>query len=170
MNSGVPLSTRTASCAVLITGLAYRVCEASAAGSKKSSNMLDTVLALCSSAVKRPAASAPIRKRWRVGERWPTGPYICSRRSTSLTGLFTRRAAMMPRICGPEIKPLQPKPPPRKGLRICTFSGAMPNRPAMRDCAIASPWLGVSIESLSRSHVAVIACGSIGLWYCAGVS
>jgi len=45
MNSGVPVSTRTASCEVDIAGLAYNVCEASAAGSKKSSNVLDVVLA-----------------------------------------------------------------------------------------------------------------------------
>ena len=33
MNSGVPVSTRTASCEVAMAGLAYSVCEASAAGS-----------------------------------------------------------------------------------------------------------------------------------------
>ena len=65
-----------------------------------------------------------MRSLCRVGARWPTGPYICSRRSTSLTGLPTSRAAMMPRICGPEIRPLEPKPPPRNGLRIWIFSGA----------------------------------------------
>ena len=46
----------------------------------------------------------------------------------------------------------------------------MPNNPAMRPCAIAMPWLGVSIESVSPSHAATIACGSIALWYCGGVS
>ena len=50
------------------------------------------------------------------------------------------------------------------------FSGGMPNSPAMRPCAIARPWLGVSIDSVSPSHAATIACGSIALWYCAGVS
>ena len=79
--------------------------------------------------------------------RWPTGPYICSRRSTSLTGLPTSRAAMMPSSCGPEIRPLEPKPPPRKGLRMWMFSGGMPNNPAIRPCAMARPWLGVSIDS-----------------------
>ena len=39
---------------------------------------------------------------------------------------------MMPSTCGPEIKPLEPKPPPRNGLRMWMFSGAMPNSPAMR--------------------------------------
>jgi hypothetical protein len=33
MNNGVPVSIRTASCEVAIAGLAYSVCEASAAGS-----------------------------------------------------------------------------------------------------------------------------------------
>ena len=60
------------------------------------------------------------------------GRYICSRRSTSLTGRPTSRAAMMPSTCGPEIRPLEPKPPPRKGLRMWMFSGGMPNSPAMR--------------------------------------
>ncbi len=104
------------------------------------------------------------------GGRWPTGPYIWARRSTSLTGLPTSRAARMPRICGPEISPLEPKPPPRKGLRIWIFSGAMPKSPAMRPWAMARPWLGVSMESVSPSHAATIACGSIALWYWAGVS
>ena len=45
MNSGVPVSSRTASCEVAMAGLAYSVCEASAAGSKKSSKLLDAVLA-----------------------------------------------------------------------------------------------------------------------------
>ena len=43
----------------------------------------------------------------RVGERWPTGPYICSRRSTSLTGRPTSRAAMMPSTCGPRDQALR---------------------------------------------------------------
>ena len=65
-----------------------------------------------------PRSSAPMRSRWRLAERCPTGPYICSRRSTSLTGRPTIRAARMPRICGPEISPFEPKPPPRNGLRM----------------------------------------------------
>ncbi len=77
---------------------------------------------------------------------------------------------MMPRTCGPETRPLEPKPPPRYGLRMAMASGGMPNRPPMRCCAMAMPWLGVSIESVSPSHAATMACGSIALWYCAGVS
>ena len=77
---------------------------------------------------------------------------------------------MMPSTCGPEISPFEPKPPPRNGLRMWMFSGAMPNSPAMRPCAIAMPWLGVSSVSVSPSQAATMACGSIALWYCAGVS
>src|SRR6266851_5565398 len=111
-----------------------------------------------------------MRSRWRVGARWPTGPYMCSRRSTSLTGRLTSRAARIPRTCGPEMKPFEPKPPPRKGLRMWILSGEMPNSPAIRPCAMARPWLGVSIDSVSPSHAATIACGSMALWYWAGVS
>ena len=50
------------------------------------------------------------------------------------------------------------------------FSGGIPNSPATRPDAMARPWLGVSMDSLSPSHAATIACGSIALWYCAGVS
>ena len=49
-------------------------------------------------------------------------------------------------------------------------SGAMPNRPAMRACAIAMPWLGVSMDRLPPSQDATMAWGSIALWYCVGVS
>src|SRR5258706_154554 len=90
-----------------------------------------------------------MRSLWRVGARWPTGPYMCSRRSTSFTGLPTNRAARMPSTCGPEIRPFEPKPPPKKGLRIWIFSGEMPKSPASRPWAMARPWLGVSIESVS---------------------
>ena len=43
------------------------------------------------------------------------------------------------------------------------FSGGIPNSPATRPCAMARPWLGVSMDSLSPSHAATIACGSIGV-------
>ena len=36
--------------------------------------------------------------------------------------------------------------------------------------AMARPWLGVSIDRRSPSQEATMACGSIALWYCAGVS
>ena len=75
----------------------------------------------------------------------------------------TMRAAMTPRTCGPEMKPLEPKPPPRNGLRMWILSGDMPKSPARRPCAITRPWLGVSTESVSPSHAATIACGSIAL-------
>jgi hypothetical protein len=45
MNSGVPVSIRTAVWVVAMAGLAYSVCEASDAGSKKSSKVLDAILA-----------------------------------------------------------------------------------------------------------------------------
>ena len=50
------------------------------------------------------------------------------------------------------------------------FAGSMPNSPAMRPFAIAMPWLGVSSVELVAVPCATIACGSIALWYCAGVS
>ena len=170
MNIGVPVSIRTAVWEVAMAGLAYSVCEASAAGSKKSSKVLVVIRAWCARAVSVPSAPAPMRSRWRVGGRWPTGPYICSRRSTSFTGRPTSRAARMPSTCGPAIRPLDPNPPPRNGLRIMMFSGAMPSSPASRACAMAMPWLGMSSDRLSPSHAATTACGSIALWYCAGVS
>jgi len=93
---------------------------------------------------RRPGASAA---------RWPTGPYICSRRSTSFTGRPTRRAARMPRTCGPEIMPLDPNPPAQKtdcGLEC--FSGGISNSPAdPRFAPQARPWLGVSTERRSPS-------------------
>ncbi len=44
MNSGVPVSSRTASLDVAIAGLSYSVWDTPVAGSKKSSNVLDAVL------------------------------------------------------------------------------------------------------------------------------
>ena len=77
---------------------------------------------------------------------------------------------MMPSTCGPEIRPFEPKPPPRNGLRTWMSSGLMPNSPATRPCAIAMPWLGVSRVSRSPSHSATMAWGSMALWYCGAVS
>ncbi len=77
---------------------------------------------------------------------------------------------MIPSTCGAQTTPLDPKPPPRNGLRMWMSAGSMPNSPAMRACAIVMPWLGVSRTRRSPSHAATTACGSIALWYCAGVS
>ncbi len=77
---------------------------------------------------------------------------------------------MTPRSCGPENRPLEPKPPPRNGLRMWMLPAGMPKRPAMRAWAMAMPWLGVSIWSVSPSQAATMAWGSMALWYCAGVS
>jgi hypothetical protein len=76
----------------------------------------------------------------------------------------------MPSTCGPFNSPLEPNPPPRNGLRIVMPAGGMPNNPAIRAWVSAMPWLGVSMDRVSPSHAATIACGSIALWYCAGVS
>ena len=70
---------------------------------------------------------------------------------------------MMPRICGPFISALEPKPPPRKGERIRMFAGSMPKSWAMRPCPMVSAWLGVSTVSLSPSHCATMAWGSMAL-------
>ena len=105
----------------------------------------------------------PSRSRWRVAPRWPTGPNIWSRRSTSLTGRPSIRAASTARICGPARIAFDPKPPPRNGLRSVTFSGGMPKKAAKARCAIAIAWFGVSSVSRSPSHAATIACGSMAL-------
>jgi hypothetical protein len=70
----------------------------------------------------------------------------------------------------PDGNPFEPNPPPKNGLRMWMFSGGRPNNSAIRAHAITSAWLGVSIESVSPSQAATIACGSMALWYCAGVS
>ena len=144
--------------------------DASDAGSTKSSNVLVAVRVWWPSARSAPSASVPRRMVCRVGARWPTGPYIWSRRSTSFTGRPTRRAARMPSTAGPDARPLEPNPPPRNGLRMWMFSGGMPSSSPNRARIIAMPWVGVSTTSVSPSHAATTACGSIALWYCAGVS
>ena len=50
-------------------------------------------------------------------------------------GRSPSRTARIPRTWGPEIIPLEPKPPPRNGLRIRMFSGGIPKSPAIRACA-----------------------------------
>ena len=87
-----------------------------------------------------------------------------------MTGRPSIRAARTARICGPTRIAFDPKPPPRKGLRTWTFSGGMPKKPAMLSRVIESAWLGVSTVSMSPSHSATTAWGSMALWYCAGVS
>ena len=99
----------------------------------------------------------------RVAARWLTGPNIWSRRSTSFTGRPASFAASTPSACGPGSIPFDPKPPPRKGLRMWMFSGGMPNRPAIRSRDMIRLWVGMSIERLSPSHAATIECGSIAL-------
>ena len=111
-----------------------------------------------------PSPSVPMRRVCRVGARWPTGPYICSRRSTSLTGRPDQRAP--PGCRAPAARRSSPCSRSRRrgtGCGCGCFSGAMPNSPAMRPCAMARPWLGVSIDSASPSQAATIACGSIAI-------
>ena len=59
--------------------------------------------------------------------RLPTGPNICGRSSTSLTGRPTAFAAIAASTTCDQAEPLQPKPPPTKGSITRTFSGAMPS-------------------------------------------
>ena len=70
----------------------------------------------------------------------------------------------------PCLKPLEPNPPPRKGCGCRMFSGEFQTaRPR-----VLQPWRGP--DSACRwtagapSHAATIACGSMALWYCTGVS
>jgi hypothetical protein len=140
-----------------------------AEGSRKSSKRLVAVRTWWWMAVSPPSAAAPRRRRCRVGARCVTGPYICSRRSTSFTGRPTSRAARMPSTCGPASS-FDPKPPPMKGLRMWMSSMRMPNSAARRICVSARPCVGMSSDRRSPSQAATTPCGSIALWNCVGVS
>ena len=71
------------------------LCEALAAGSMKSSKLLVVDMRVMLERGQPAFAVHAEPQRCRVGARWPTGPYIWSRRSTSLTGRPSMRAARM---------------------------------------------------------------------------
>ncbi|MNT66204.1 hypothetical protein D3C72_2042510 [compost metagenome] len=101
--------------------------------------------------------------------RAPTVPNICGRSTTSLTGRPACCAAIAASTTCDHTEPLQPKPPPTNGQTTRTFSAGMPSVP---DTALRTPvmyWVESYSVSSSPSQLAIVACGSIGLWFSIGV-
>jgi hypothetical protein len=78
-------------------------------------------------AVSLPPAVAPILMCCSVSGRAPTGPYICVRSRTSLTGTPASLEAIAASTTCDQVVPLQPKPRPTNGQTTRTISGAMPS-------------------------------------------
>ena len=114
MNSGVPMSRRTASWRRGDGRARVERCETSADGSKKSSKLLVAVHRVMSDR-GQPAVASPCRVAGSAasGARWPTGPNICSRGSTSLTGRPIMRAASD----AEDLRPRQDRPLSRSRRR-----------------------------------------------------
>jgi hypothetical protein len=89
--------------------------------------------------------------------------------TATLTGRPTIRAAMTARMACGRARSLEPKPPPTCSATTRTRSGGRPN-------ALATAWLtnvGACVDSCSvtpsPSQTAMVACGSIGLFWVAAV-
>ena len=77
---------------------------------------------------------------------------------------------MMPRICGPATRPFAAEAAAKERAADMDFLRCDPEQARDAPLRHRMPWLGVSMDSLSPSQAATMACGSIGLWYWAGVS
>ncbi len=86
---------------------------------------------MCEITAWRVAASLPSRPvaseiDCSVIGRPPTGPHICGRSRTTLTGRFTARAAIAAITTCDQVDPLQPKPPPTNGQTTWTLAASIP--------------------------------------------
>ncbi len=68
-----------------------------------------------------------------------------------------------------QTKPLPPNPPPTKGARTRTFSTGTSNRRARCLRNQSTFWELSQTVSRSPSQTAVVACGSMALWFWLGV-
>ena len=120
-------------------------------------------------AVKRPSGPAPKAMRCSVRGRPPTGPNICGRSRTSLTGRPAWRAAIAASTTCDHTEPLQPNPPPTNGHTTRSLSG---DRPSVLATVRRTPEtycvLSYNVRE-SPSHTAMVAWGSMGLCVSMGV-
>jgi len=99
-----------------------------------------------------PSRSVPMRSLWREGERWPTGPYMCSRRSTSLTGRPTSRAARDAKDLRSRNQAFRSEAATQEGAANMESSFRR-DAEQSRDPSLGpwrGPWLGVSIDRRNR--------------------
>ena len=96
---------------------------------------------------------------------------ICWRVTASLTGRAATFAAIAATMaCGRGV-PFEPKPPPTCGAITRTFASSIPNAFASTWRAGAAPCVeSYSVRLSSSPQTAMLACGSIGLLWNAGVS
>ncbi len=135
-NVGVPTFIVTRRCVVSRVALAYSMRVWSADGSTNSSKVDVCETTACRVAASRPSAPHASAIVCSVIGRPPTGPNICVRSMTSLTGRFTARAAIAAITTCDHVEPLQPKPPPTNGQTTRTFFGSMPS---VRAIVLRSP-------------------------------
>ncbi len=91
--------------------------------------------------------------------------YICLRVRTTLTGRFVSRAASAATtVCGQQRSPL-PKPPPTNGEMTRTDSTGRSNTVESSVWVPTTHWVLSHTVSLSPFQRAMVACGSIGLWW-----
>jgi hypothetical protein len=140
-NVGVPRLSLTSRCVVLTFGHAYNMRVTTADDSVQSSNVDVGDTTSWRIATSLPALSAPSASSWRVRGRYPTGPNICVRSSTSRTGRCVLRAAIAASTTCDQADPLQPNPPPTYGEMTRTFSAGIPSFLASALRAPMTPWV-----------------------------
>ena len=127
MYVGVPMSSRTRRCLVLMLPVAYWCRVTCAAGSRKMSNREVVLVLSWRRKVSLPSLVAPAPTSCLVCGRPPTMANICGRVSTTFTGRPSCRAARAARRTCDHADPLHPNPPPTNLVRTRTFSGGSEN-------------------------------------------
>ena len=99
--------------------------------------------------------------RWIVAGRCVVLLNISGRCSATFTGRFAARAPSAASSASARGNSLPPKPPPMNGESTRTFSFGIPSVVAISALFQAIIWFEVHNVSLSPSHAAIVACGSI---------
>ena len=115
--------------------------------------------------VKLPSRVAARRTRCMEAPRCVVTWAICWRVNATLTGRFNSRAASAARIASPYTGSLPPKPPPMNSAITSTWSGLILSVEAMHWCADSTSWTADRTVRRLPDHSAVLACGSIWLWF-----
>jgi hypothetical protein len=163
MKVGEPTFSRTRSYTVSQLGEAYSILVAVVAGSTQFSSVDVSDVLAWRTTVRVPSWVAPSVTRWIVMGRPPTGPNIWRRVRTSLTGRFTRCAAIAASASCDHAPPLLPKPPPVKYEMTFTFSGGMPKVFATVLRTEKIPCVDSYSVSMSPSQLAIVLWTSMAL-------
>ena len=110
-----------------------------------------------------------MRMRWIVAGRWVALLIINGRCMAILTGRLAALAASAASTASARMNSFPPKPPPMNGESSRTLSFGMRRIEASAPRPQAIIWLLVHTVSLSPSHAAMVANGSIIAWLSSGV-